>query len=106
MRNLMLSAVLCSSFALAGCSGGSALPPVSGDTTISQVQQIAVQVCGYLPAAETVAGIVATFTGGGSVVGIASEVADAICNAVTSKSAAFGRTPRVRGVVLRGRFVR
>lgn len=111
-RKLSLAMGLMGSLALAGCA-----TPGGGSTTISipsidpaviqQVQQTAVQVCGFLPAVETVAGIITSFTGGGIAVGAITAAANGICNAVTAKGVRRGGpAPRYRGVRIQGRFVR
>lgn len=109
MRKTMLA--VATSFALSGCAG--TLPGIDPsiqtniDNTIAQVQSITTSACKFLPTAQTVANIIATFTGSQSVVATASAIANSICNAVTAKSVRRGATrPMVRGVVLRGQFVR
>lgn len=98
---------------LTACQTASAPPAPVINTVVGvlpqQVQDIAVQACGYLPAAETVANLIAAF-GGPAVPGIASQIASEICAAVTQpRRAAKGArssTPTVHGVVIRGQFVR
>lgn len=114
LRTLCLTTGLLASLALAGCA--TTTPNGGGSTTISipsidpaviaQVQQTAVQVCGFLPAVETVAGIITSFAGGAAAVGAITAAADGICKAVTAKSARRGSSPRYRGVRIRGHFVR
>lgn len=76
--------------------------------TIGQVQTITNRVCGFVPLAETVAGIVGTFTGTGPIVGTVSGIADMICNAVKKPGARRGGrlVAKVRGVPVRGQFTR
>ncbi len=106
----MIIAALAASISLAGCAGTGTLPPspVVAFPTITQIQDAAVAACGFLPAAETVASIVATFqpsAAGG--VAIGSQVANAICAAVTANKPKFnGQAPMVNGVVVNGYFVR
>lgn len=80
--------------------------PTVDPSTVDQVQSLAVKVCGYLPAAETVAGVVASLVGYGTIVSIVSAAADGICKAVTAKGARrHGARPHYRGVLIRGSFV-
>jgi hypothetical protein len=89
--------------------GGCATMPGSGGgggsiaAQIAQAQAIAQQVCKFLPTVATVAGL---FNAG---LGSAFEVANAICAAVVpqpgARTARRG-TPVVRGVPIRGQFVR
>lgn len=113
MKKIIIAMALASGLALAGCATpgpGPAPAPVVTDSQITAIQQYAVQVCGYLPAVQTVAEIVATFTGGGALVGLVGNVANAICNAVKPKLGVFARkraaVPSVNGVVVHGYFVR
>lgn len=114
MKKLALTLMLASGLALAGCAtpGNGPAPapsgPIAQDSTITAIQQAAVSVCGFLPAVETVASIVATFTGGGAIVDLVGRVAGSICNAVKPPLGARKRAavPMVNGVVIKGGFVR
>ena len=106
MRKLFLALPV---LVLAGCQTPATVPSVSPAVTAvvgilpAQVQETAVKVCGFLPAAETVASLIAAF-GGPSVPGVVNQIAAEICGAVTRRS---GRSARVvRGVAIRGQFVR
>lgn len=101
-----IAAVLCLSIGLgvSGCAttgGGATADP----TIVAQVQADAKAICGFLPTATTVANVITTFTGGGAVVNVVSQVAAGICAAVTNKGARRGGA-RYRGVKIKGRFVR
>lgn len=96
---------------LAASLAGCATTPTSTTTAavVTQVQQATVAACGFLPVASVVANVIASFAGGSSVVGIVEQVAQEICTAAASlKSARLRgqRAPLVRGVPLRGQFVR
>lgn len=109
-------AVLALAGFLAGCATPGPFPapnpspsgPVASDSTITAIQQAAVRVCGFLPTVQTVADIVATFTGGSAIVNLAGNVATAICNAVRPPLGARKRAavPMVNGIVIQGGFVR
>lgn len=97
MKKLLLIAAL--ALPLAACASG-------GGTTISDVQARTAKVCSFVPTATTVANILAARN---SLVQSASSIANAICNAVTTRPLADGpgdRKPRVNGVVVRGKFIR
>jgi len=104
MNSLIRTAALTIALSLGGC----ATMPGGGGTIADQIKQaqaIAQQVCGFLPTAATVAGL---FNVG---LGSALAVASAICNAVKpAPGARVARTergtPMVRGVPIRGQFVR
>lgn len=106
IRNIMFAAI--AAFALSGCAtfqpGGGPTPPtnVEQQTTavINQVQSITTSVCSFLPTAATIASI---FIAG---LETPTAIANAICKAVTNKGARRGAVMKVRGVTVRGRFVR
>lgn len=103
MRRMMTALALSVALMAGGCaSTGSS----SSSGTIDQVRAITQEVCGFLPTVTTVAQVIAAFAGGAAVVGTASEIGQAICNAVTKTSAARGQRPKVAGVVIKGQFVR
>jgi hypothetical protein len=112
MRKLIFAAFL--ALPLVACQTPGQVPSVSPVVEVGvgllpdQVRDAAVKVCGYLPAAETVAQLIAAF-GGPSVPGIASQIAAEICGAVTKPRQAGLRAaarPSVRGVAVKGKFVR
>lgn len=104
--------VACGVIALTS-TGCSVLQALKVDpATITQIQQIAVATCGFLPAVETVVGIV-----GGPIGTIPSAVANAICQAVAANQAPAGvqvsrvgaaapSSAMVGNVVVKGVFVR
>jgi hypothetical protein len=108
MRKFILVAAL--GLALSGCvTSGTGVNVGTVTSIIAQVQAATTAACGYLPAASSVANILATFVSGGAlVVGGAEAAANAICSALSAKAGRFGgsRVVRVRGVILHGRFVR
>jgi hypothetical protein len=92
---------------LGGCfsttgGGGSADPP---STLITQVQQSAVAICGFLPNARDVGDI---FLAGNANYTVAADIAEAICRAIKTRSFRAGKPvpPQVAGVVVRGTYVR
>lgn len=110
IRCIAAAAALSGLTACASAPGTSVINSIPGigvdPAVIAQIQTAATGICGFLPTVETVAGIITTFTGGGAAIGIGSQVADAICKAVTSKGARRGVRPSVRGVVIEGNFIR
>lgn len=108
MKKFIIIAAL--GLALSGCvTSGTGVSVGSVTSVIAQVQAATTAACGFLPAASSVANILATFVSGGAlVVGGAEAAANAICSALSAKAGRFGShgTVRVRGVVLRGRYVR
>jgi hypothetical protein len=98
MRSVL---ILCLLF-LAGCASQ---PPAQSSGGIKAVQSAAVQICRFLPAAETVANL---FLSGNALMMTAEAMANAICRAVTTAPLADGRGRRlaINGVVIKGRFVR
>lgn len=102
---LALLAACAASIPAGSPTGTPTTPGTIGDQTqavIKQVQDVATNVCRFVPTAATVAGIIATFTGGGGVSDTVTQVANAICAAVSSKSAVRGRPVRVNGVIVKG----
>lgn len=103
MRKFLLMAPVVGALSLGGC-GTTGNTPADIQQLILQVQAAAVQVCSFLPTAETITAIISA---GNPVVGTATAVANAICAAVTAKSARLGETaPQVNGVPIHGTFVR
>lgn len=93
---------------LGGCATNSAGQPTVGGLTQTQIiagaQQAAVGICGFLPTAATVVGIL---TAGNPAVATAEAIASAICAAVVPVKLARKGTPlpTVAGVPVHGRFV-
>lgn len=81
---------------LAGCDKS------TGKLDLTGAQNLAVQICGFLPTAQTVANIFAT---GSPALDTASEVATAVCQAVNTPRSA-GTKPIVAGVVVEGQRVK
>lgn len=78
------------------------------NTIITEAQQDAVAVCGFLPTVETVASILSA---GNPLLALPADIANAVCAAVkppTSKPgvARSSAGPAVAGVVVNGKFVR
>lgn len=96
---------------LAACVTPTTAPPVSPAVTTvvgvlpQNVQDAAVKACGYLPTAQTIAQLIAAF-GGPSVPGIATQIANEICAVVAQPRARRRGAATVRGIQVRGRFVR
>lgn len=81
------------SLALAGCNG--TLDPA----VLSAAQADAVAICSAVPTAETIAAIIAAYSGGASAISTASHIADAFCAAVTKAPASkIRRTGRYVGL--------
>lgn len=92
---------------MVGLSGCATDGGMTGSTdSIKKVQAAAVSACRFLPAAKFVADLLLS---GNVLVSTAESVAGEICNAVTNRPLADGpgdRRPRVRGMVVRGQFVK
>src|SRR5215207_2954120 len=102
MRKFILAAAL--ALPLAACqtaSSGSTVVDAAIGALPTQVQETAVKVCGFLPAAETVAQLIAAF-GGPTVPGIVGQIAAEICDAVTKPRTGAIRGTRPHGVLIRG----
>lgn len=98
MKKVIIIAALCASL-------GACVTAGEIEAKIEQVRGYTQLACSFVPTVATVAKIFAS----GSSVDTARSVADAICNAVTTAPLADGpgdRTPRVRGVVIKGSFVK
>lgn len=104
LRKLMIGPVLAIALSLGACASGGGGGPIPADT-VSQIQATARQVCGFVPTVSTVASVIATFTGGGAIVDMVSQVANGICTAISAKGVRRGATPKYRGVVIRGDYV-
>lgn len=106
MKRLLLAAALASS--LGGCITTQEAANQINEA-LGQAQQVAVASCGFLPTFQTIQNIVvaAAYPAGTPIAQIANQVGNAICAAVTAKSARLGSTgPTVRGVPVRGSWVR
>lgn len=84
------------------------LLPVGWQDEARAIQNKIIAVCGWSEPLENIASIAATFAGLSGVVAIGSAVVNSVCASVSTKGVRYGaKTPRaVRGVVLRGGFVR
>lgn len=91
MRRLVFAAI--ATIALGACDK---------KVDLSTAQQLAVQICGFLPTAQTVANIFAT---GSPALDTAGEVAAAVCQAVNTPRAT-GQKPVVAGVIVEGQRVK
>lgn len=87
------------------------LPPVRAEAVPSRIQAKAIEICGYLPLAQTAAQLVRAF-GGPDVPDVVEQAAVAVCNSVTQPVAEYSsgrkrerRPPKVMGVTIRGKFV-
>lgn len=94
MRRLFMIAV--AALALTACD------KTTGKVDLSEAQSIAVQICGFLPTAQTVANI---FASGSSALDTAGKVGAAICQAVNTPRGS-GQKPVVAGVVVEGSRVK
>jgi PBP1b-binding outer membrane lipoprotein LpoB len=104
----IIAIAFASAIALAGCNSvttSSVTPAVV--TTVADVQAIVTSVCGFVPAASTIASIISA----NPAVATGSQIANIICQAVTKKSAHRGvaaPTVVVNGQVIevKGHFVK
>ena len=86
---------------LAGCANGTApinVPAVDVSGTITEIQTLAVQACGFMPAVNTILQIINV-----APAQVAGQIATAICGTVTKKGAAHWS---YQGVRVEGQFVR
>lgn len=98
-RTLMVGAL---ALLVAGCAS-----TPTGTPPISEVQRQARQICGFVPAAQTIAAIFAAGGWIGGALGVAKEICDAvILNPMTEGPTGRRTVPLVRGVEVRGQFVR
>ena len=107
MRKMII--IMACGVALSSCASTGGISPTQVASVVAQVQAATSAACGYLPAASSVANILATFISGGALVaGGVESAAGAICSALAAKAGRFGasRTVRVHGVVLSGHYVR
>jgi hypothetical protein len=102
IRHLAIIPLLAAGIALAGCVSSSG---------VSTIQQTVVAACGYLPTVATIEDLINLNS---PTLATATQIARAICAAVTVKGGAGGpeaRGPgvgpaRVDGVIIHGKFVR
>lgn len=112
LKKTLMASALAGGLALGGCSSTGQLvnPFANGTLDVASIQNAAVAVCGFLPTASTVAGIISAASGGsgGLVIATVDQAAAAICQAVVPlKAGRHGAAvPMVNGVVVHGRFVR
>lgn len=109
LKAIVLAAALgVAALGLAACQPPSSVTDQQVSDTIAKVQATTQQVCGYLPAVQTVTGILSTFiTSTAPVVDTLNAIANGICGAVTKKSLNRSAGPPVyRGVAIEGEFVR
>jgi len=112
MKKIIIASVL--AFSLSGCASG--LSPQSVGTainninsTVTEVQTIAQEVCKFVPATKTVTDLLSQFVSGfNTAQSIAQRICDAVAPAGGASLARRARSgpPTVNGVVIRGRFVR
>jgi len=106
----ILVVVLSAAIGLGGCATTGGITPQTVTNAITAIQTATTQACGFLPTAATVSGIVAALFGGGALATetAIADIATKICTAVAPVKAgtAAGKTVRVAGVVVHGRFVR
>jgi hypothetical protein len=95
----MKKLVLLGALALAGCATPGSVGEVS--TRAKEIQELTRTICRFVPTIGTIASILSA--GSAPVIAIAND----ICLAVTTAPLADGpgRIPKVRGVVIKGRFV-
>lgn len=97
MANLTkMIAIAVAMLVLAGCD------KTTGKVDLTGAQNLAVQFCGFLPTVQTVAAI---FNTGSAALDTASEVATAICAAISTPRSA-GQPPMVAGVPVQGQRVK
>lgn len=111
MRKFLIAA--CVGLSLAGCSAtvpnggtGTAPSPLPAQVTnvIETAQAVATQVCGFVPTVSTITNILSL---GNPALSTATAVAQAICSAVSKRSASRSSPrPNVQGIIVEGRFVR
>jgi hypothetical protein len=97
-------AMLGLALALSGCATSGQWPSTEAlSERAKQIQALTVQACRYLPTIGTIANLLS-----GGVTAPAAMIAADICAAVTTAPLADGPRGRikVRGVTIRGRFVR
>ncbi len=103
MKRIIALAV---AFGLAGCASTPSSLPTQGG--IKDIQNAAVQICRFVPTAQTVANILLSSN---MTVATVLGIATSICNAVTINPLADGPgaknyRPHVNGVPVRGTFIK
>jgi hypothetical protein len=113
MKKLLLAtALIGTAISLGGCfitTGGGTSPVVigTGNATVDAIINGTLDKCKYQPEEQFVFNILATFVPGAQPINVlVNRLITDICTAETSKSARFGGVPMVRGVPVRGKFVR
>ena len=111
MKRFLIVPALALGLLVSSCATVPGVDPITGGqitTEVTNVQEAATQICGFLPTASTVTNILASFiTGASPIATVVNQVAASICSAVTAKSLRRGAgPPRVRGVAIHGTFVR
>lgn len=96
MKLAMIGLAAAAALSIGGCD------KTTGKLDLTGAQNLAVQICGFLPTAQTVANI---FASGSPALDTASEVASAICQAVNTPRAT-GVKPIVAGIVVEGSRVK
>ncbi len=112
MRKLLILSLL--SLALSGCVTTGTNVGSTWSSLVAQLRSAATATCRYLPDASSAANILATYISGGVLaVGAIEAAAASICAALVPTSQTLrARTAggaiivRVRGVILRGHYVR
>ena len=104
MHTKVLALIVLAAIGLAGCAttGPTSSTPAQ---VVSQVQNIALQICKFLPTAATVTDI---FLTGNATLQTAEQVANAICAAVAPVKQGRSRlrgAPMVNGIAIHGKFV-
>lgn len=109
LRKLLIASALSSALLVSACAtnpdGSVRLPtiPTLNSSQVSQIQSGVAMACSFVPTAQTVAAIIATFAGGSGVVDVAGAAIKGICAALTAKGVRRGtHAPVYRGVVIRG----
>lgn len=123
--NRIFNMALAGLFALALVACSNTTTPTTPSTgsnaisdTILKVQEQAKTICGFLPALETITGLVGAFSGQGNTAATVSQVANTICQVVAPKPGvgkpgvgpsmrdrASGVYGTVEGVKIKGAFV-
>ncbi len=113
MRKFLMAAAL--GFALSGCvTTGSSSVGTTWASIVSRLQAAATATCRYLPDASSAANLLATYIEGGVLAaGAVEAAAAAICASLApaartlrARTAGGAVMVRIRGVALRGHYVR
>jgi hypothetical protein len=109
MRKLVIALAVGASVALGGCATSPSGQPTIDPSIQTQIQNGTAAACGFVPTITTVASILASFVGGGPIVGVVGSTIKAICDAVAPPKASLKRKfgkPMVNGVPVEGYFIR